>query len=186
MKIIAIGRKRTVLATAGLLALVLAVAGLTLAWMGQPQCQLGGTYFGSTIGLSYSALYIPLDPAGKKAAIRLNVLSWGPDIAGLIAEYGGDGASDTLGEAAMISPDTFKWILVTYGMKLGNPPVKCMIFCKTGIGTFAGPDLINTKYTMAVFPATADADGDGLPDPDVTPDMTFQDLTGYIKRVPLR
>ncbi len=72
MKITAIRRKRTVLATAGLLVAVLAVAGMSLAWMGQPRAQLGGAFIGSSAGLELTVVYSPLDPAGQKAAIRAN------------------------------------------------------------------------------------------------------------------
>jgi len=185
MKLITIQKKRTVLAMAGFLALVLAVAGLSLAWMGQPQYQLGGGYVGAGAGLTYNALYIPLDPLGHKAAIRLNFPSYDANMAALAAMFGADGASDSVGEGEMISRDTFKWTLVTYGVKQGNPPEIRMIYVSQGTGTFAGANAINGTYTMAVYAAAADADGDGFPDPGQAPAMTFPDLTTSLKRVPL-
>jgi hypothetical protein len=185
MKIIPILRKRTVLATAGFMALVLAVAGLSLAWMGQPQRQLGGSYIGSGSGLFYNALYTPLDPAGQKAAIRLNFLSWDASMAGLVAAVGADGASDGVGEAEMISRDKFKWSLVTYIVKQGNPPVICLIFVSVGTGTFTGKDSFTVNYGGSTYLASADADGDGFPDPGATPIITSTDQTGSVKRVPL-
>lgn len=185
MKIIAIQRKRTVLATAGLLALVLAVAGLSVAWSDHHQYQLGGGWIGSASGLFYNAHYIPLDCEGQKAAIRLSFPSWGSDMAGLLAAYGGDSASDAVGEAQMISHDTWKWTTVTYGLKQGNPPEICLIFVSTGTGTFTGVNSFNVKYTMAIYLASADANKDGFPDSGATPLMTIPALTGSAKRVPL-
>ena len=185
MKIIPIQRTRSVLASTGLLTLVVAAAGLSVAWSGHRHYQLGGGYIGSGAGLVYNALYIPLDPTGKQAALRLQFPSWGPDMAQLVAAFGADAASDGVGEAEMISPNAFKWSLVTYGVKQGNPPTIQMILVSRGTGTFASADTLNVKYTMAVYAATADADGDGFPDTGQTPAMTFPDLTGTAKRVPL-
>jgi hypothetical protein len=185
MRVIAVRRKRTVLASAGLLALVLAVAGVSLAWTGHHHYRLGGGWIGSGSGLVYNALYIPLDPAGQKAAIRLSFPSYSAYWAAGAAALGADAASDGVGEAAMTSHDTFKWTSVGYFLKQGNPPEIRAISVGTGTATFTGVDSFNVKWDTALYAPTADADGDGFPDPGATPLMTATDLTGSAKRVPL-
>ena len=185
MKIIPIQRKRTVLATAGLLALVLAVAGLSLAWTGHHHYRFGGAWLGSGGGVMFNDVQIPLDPEGQTAALRVNTISYGVDTAGLLAISGADAVSDAVGEGAMISHNTGKWILVGYGLKQGNPPEIRQIWVYTGTGTFVAVDRFNLKYTLAVYPAAADANGDGFPDPGATPLVTIPDLTASVKRVPL-
>jgi len=186
MKIIAIGRKRIVLATAGLLALVLAVAGLSLAWAGHQHYQLGGGWIGSGGGMVWNCVQVPLDPEGKKAAIQVHTVSYGADMAGLLAAFGADSLSAThVGEAEMISGDTGKWTLVAYGVKQGNPPELRLINVMTGTATFTGVDRYNMKFTMAVYPAAADDDKDGFPDPGTTPAVTLTNLTASVKRVPV-
>ncbi len=177
--------RRTALATAGLLALVLAVAGVSVAWTGHHHYRLGGAFTGSGAGLGWNGLYIPLNPEGQKAAIRINMLTWDSNMAALAAAFGADTASDSVGEAEMMSHDAWKWTLVSYALKQGNPPVKCLIFVSYGTGKYIGVDSFNVEYTMDVYPAAPDANGDGLPDPGATALMTFPNLTGSAKRVPL-
>ena len=185
MKIIPILRKRTVLATAGFLALVLAAAGLSLAWMGQPQCQLGGGWIGGGGGSVWNALYIPLDPAGQKAALRVNEISYGADTAGFLTAFGADALTEYVGEAQMISRNTWKWSMVCYGVKQGNPPEIRGIAVYTGTGTFTGVNSYDVNGSNAIYLPTADADGDGLPDPGATPVVTGPPSGGSAKRVPL-
>ena len=184
MKITAIRKKRTVLATAGLLMAVLAAAGLSLAWTGHHHYRMGGGWIGAGGGMVWSCVQVPLDSEGEKAALQIHTVSYGADMAGLLAAFGADSLSDTVGEAAMISGDTGKWTAVCYGVKQGNPTELRLINIMTGTATFTGVDRYNIKFTMAVYPAAADANGDGFPDPGATP-LVIPNQTASVKRVPL-
>jgi hypothetical protein len=176
-----------------LIAAVLAAAGLSLAWMGQPHYQLGGGWIGSGGGMIWTCFQMPLDPAGRTAAVRVNPVAYGADIAGLLAMFGADSSeNECTGEAEMTSRDTAKWAFVEYGRKGGNPPQICMILVYTGTLKYGGPDRFDVEYTLDVYPGpanilglpNADADGDGFPDPDVAPVMSFPG-GGTAKRVPV-
>jgi hypothetical protein len=147
--------------------------------------QLGGGWIGSGSGLEYSALYVPLDPSGQKAALRLQFVGWGADFAALMAAFGADAGTDGIGEAAMISPDTFKWTTVNYNIKQGNPPVKVLILVAEGTGKYSGLNRFDVNYDTSIYLAAADADGDGFPDAGATPLMTITNMTGSLKRVPV-
>ena len=78
-----------------LLAAVLpAAGGVSLAWTGHHHYRLGGGWVGSGAGSEFSVLYIPLDPAGQKAALRVNTITYGADTAGLVAAFGADAITD--------------------------------------------------------------------------------------------
>ena len=147
------------------------------------QMKLGGTFIGSGGGLLWSALQVPLDPAGRTAAIRINNISYGTDLAGLLAAFGADTLTEDIGQGEMISRDTFKWRFVGYGTKQGNPPLIQLIVVVTGTGTFNGPDSFVVNYTIDFYLPTADADGDGLPDPGTTPVLSIPLGSGTAKRV---
>jgi len=175
-----------------MVAAVLVAAGLSLAWMGQPQHQLGGGWIGSGGGMIWSCFQTPLDPAGRTAAVRVNPLSYGADIAGLMAMFGADTSTECTGQAEMTGRNTGKWAFVEYGVKQGNPPQICSIFVYTGTLKYTGPDSFDVDYTLDVYPGpanilglpNADADGDGFPDPGVEPVISFPGA-GIAKRVPL-
>ena len=171
---------------------VLVATGLSVAWMGQPQYQLGGGWIGSGGGMIWSCFQTPLDPAGRTAAVRVNVLTYGADMAGLNAMFGADTATECTGQAEMISRNTGKWAFVAYGTKQGNPPQICLIEVYTGTLKYTGPDSFVVDFTCQVYPGpanilglpNADADGDGFPDPGVAPVTSFPG-GGIAKRVPL-
>ena len=185
MKIIAIRRKRTVLATAGLLVAVLAVAGVSLAWTGHHHYRLGGGWIGSGSGSSWNCLTIPLDPAGQKSTVRVNIISYVTNFAEVLAYSGADTVADYVGEGEMISGDTAKFTMVSYGLKQGNPPEIRQIWVDTGTWKYTGLDSADLNFNLALYPAAADANGDGFPDPGATPFMTITNLTASAKRVPL-
>src|SRR5512137_1799129 len=77
----------------GALATVVALAGLSVAWLGPVHYRLGGGFIGSPVnsgGLYWSAYQAPLDSAGQTAALRVNVYSYSEDAAGLLAYSGAD------------------------------------------------------------------------------------------------
>jgi len=158
-----------------MLAALLVTAGLSLAWNGQRHYRLGGGFIGRPIdsgGMHWSAFQAPLDPAGKTAALRVDVYSYSELAAGLLAYSGADALSDGIGQLAMISNDTAKGSLVFYGMKqgtLGTPREVKQIWLFDGITKFTGPDSYNVDGVMLVYSAEADGDGDGRPDSGALP-----------------
>ncbi len=164
----------------------------TIAWSkeGRGQARLGGDFIGAGGGLLWSASQVPLDPAGRTAAIRVTALSYGADFAGLLAMFGADGVTASTGQAQMISQDTAKWRVVAYGIKQGNPPATCQLQVYVGTLTFTGPDSFTINYALDVYPGpanilglpNADADGDGFPDPGTTPMLSVPG-SGTAKRV---
>ena len=84
----------------------------------------------------------------------------------------------------MISRDTWKWSMVCYAVKQGNPPEIRGISVASGTATFTGVNSYDVNGSNAVYPAAADADGDGFPDPGATPIVTVP-LIHSVKRVPL-
>ena len=168
----------------GMLAVLLAAGGLSLAWMHPKQYQLGGGFIGSGGAGIWNVLQIPLDPAGRTAALRVNSPTYSPQIAGLFAALGATAnGSDAVGEAEMISRDTARYGSVFYGrMEVpGNPQEINSIFVMTGTVKFTGPDTVEVTYTINVYPVNipvtspfygfpnADVNGDGYPDPGAQP-----------------
>ncbi len=147
-----------------------------------PTYQLGGAWIGSGGGIIWNAFQIPLDPAGRTAAIRVNSFTYGADFAGLLATFGADTLSEFTTQAEMISRDTAKYSFVGYGTKQGNPPLINLIFVMRGTLTFTGSASMVVNYTMDAYPAAADEDGDGFPDPGTTPVVSIPG-TGSAKRV---
>lgn len=168
-----------------MLAAVLTATGFSLAWMGPVHYRLGGGWIGASDVGAWNALQVPLDSAGKTEAIRVSLISYTDQTAGLLAFSGANSVSDMTGEGAMTGPDTAKWTLVGYGLAAGNPPVIRQIWVAAGTLKFTGPDTFNNSYTLTVYPAEADADGDGFPDPGATPLVSIPGITGSAKRVPL-
>ena len=130
MKIIAIQRKRTVLATAGLLALVLAAAGLSLAWTGQHHYRLGGSWIGVSSTLTWNCLQIPLEPDGQTAALRVSGVSWTAQFMALLGAFGADTPVEwrCVGEGRMISRDTARYTIIGYPQLAANPGQIAAIF----------------------------------------------------------
>ena len=145
-----------------------------------PQMKLGGAWIGT--GGSWTGFHSPLDPDGRTAAVRINGIA--TDFSALLAAFGADTMSECIGQAQMISRDTFKYSFVGYGTKQGPPPVIRFIYVMWGTGTYHGPDALAINATIDVYPAAADANGDGLPDPGTTPVVSIP-TTRTAKRVPL-
>lgn len=164
--------KKTTMSLAVCTAAAVLIAVTQSAWSNR-QYQLGGGWIGSSgAGGIWNALQIPLDPAGKTAAIRVNTTTYNSGFAGLFAALGANaGASDAVGEAEMISHDTARYGTVFYGREQvpGNPLKINTIFVMTGTLKFTGPDTMMVGYTINVYPVSADADFDGYPDPGAQP-----------------
>ena len=154
------------------LAVLLIAVGSTVGWMNERQYKLGGGFIGSGGAGIWNALQIPLDPAGRTAALRVSSGTLSPQFAGLFAALGATGGgSDNVGEMEMISHDTARFGTVAYAREQvpGNPLQINSIFVMTGTVKFTGPDTIVVTYTINVYPAGADVNGDGYPDPGAQP-----------------
>jgi hypothetical protein len=174
-------RSLIVLALAVLVPLALAAANDS-----QPQYKLGGAFIGhSSTGNLWNSLQIPLDPAGRTAALRVSLATYGPDLAWLLTAFGADTVGESVGEQAMIKSDTAKYRTVGYATARGNPPQVRLIVVMTGMLQFADTDNITVTYTLDCYLPTADADGDGYPDPGAVPVVSVPGMD-YARRVPIR
>jgi len=175
----------------GFLAVLLLAAVGTVAGMNQRHYQLGGAFIGNNgAGNIWSGLNIPLDPAGRSAALRVNLTIYNAEGAGLLAAFGADSLSEFVGEQHMISRDTAKFGTVAYANQQGNPPQRRAIFVMNGTLKFTGPDNYTVDYTIDVYPVNvpglpnADANADGYPDTGTSPVLSIPGLD-HASRVPL-
>jgi hypothetical protein len=169
----------------GFLAVLLIAAGATVAGMKERQYQLGGSFIGNNgAGNIWSGLNIPHDPAGRSAAVRVNLTTYNADTAGLLAAFGADSLSEFVGEEQMTSRDTAKYGTVAYAYEQGNPPQRRAIFVMNGTLTFTGPDSYTVDYAIEVYPASTDADLDGYPDAGAIAVVTIPGVD-HAKRVPI-
>lgn len=177
----------------GLVAALVIATAASIGWMNQRQHQLGGGWIGGGASGIWNALQIPLDPAGKTAALRVKTTTLSDAFAGLFAGLGATALnSDAVGEMEMITKDTARFGTVFYGRAntAANPLQLNSIFVMTGTVKFTDPDSIAVSYTIEVYPASADANADGFPD-EGAPDIEIPGLLpiqglDYAKRVTLR
>jgi len=162
-----------------LFALTIAVAlvgflGFAAASQGVPQYKLGGAFIGNNgAGNTWNALQIPLDPAGRTAALRVNLTNYNARFAGLLAGFGADTVSEFVGEEMMVGRDTAQYRTLAYATAHGNPPQRRAILVMTGTLQFDGPNNFTVSYTLEVYAASADADMDGFPDAGVLPVLSL-------------
>ena len=166
-----------------ILLVALAAGGLSLAWMGKNHYRFGGAWVGGHPGFMWNCLQIPTDPAGQTEAIRVDPLMWGTDVAGLLGAFGADQLTGAVGEGKMISPDTGTWTLLAYAQATGNPPTTTAAVLYSGSWKFTSQDTAVIKYTLAVYPVSADG---YFPDLSATPwYVSPEPITDTVKRVPL-
>ena len=170
----------------GFLAVLLLAAVATLAGMNQRQYQLGGSFVGGVQGIQWSAVYAPLDPAGRTATLQIQFPAYPAAIqAGLLAPFGADTLSLAVGEAAMTDRDTAKFTWVAYAVTDAHPPVIKAIWVVNGTWDITGPDSAMTTETVRIYLPDADANHDGLPDSGATPLAEVPFPPGLNVRVPL-
>jgi len=170
----------------GFLAVLLIAAGATVAWNNEIQYKLGGAWVGGVQGIQWSAIYAPSDPAGRTATIQVQFPAFPAAIqAGLLAPFGADTLSVAVGEAAMTDRDTAKFTWVAYAVTDAHPPVIMAIFVVNGTMDFTGPDSAMTTETVRIYLPSADANHDGLPDPNAIPAATVPFPPGLNVRVPI-
>jgi hypothetical protein len=172
-----------------LTALVIGAAA-SIGWMNQRQYQLGGGWIGNNgAGNIWNALQIPLDPAGRTAALRIHLPIYNTEFAGLLTALGADSISDAVGEVKMVGRNTANYRAVLYLRAQGNPPALRAIAVQDGTVTYTGPDNLEVAYTIDVYSVNvpglpnADADADGFPNPGSVPIISIPGLD-TAKRVP--
>lgn len=170
-----------------LLAATLPFAGASLALGGSQSAdkgvyRLGGSWIGTdNTGFAFTHLQVPLDPAGKTAAIHLYPLTWSQAMAEAFAALGGDGGSDWVGHVNMIDRDTANGTVLGYLTHSGNPQVVILIFVVSGIFRFTDRDTILCDYTTSYYPPSSDY----LPHGDPFPPGPMPGATITLKRVPV-
>jgi hypothetical protein len=147
--------------------------------------QLGGSWIGKGDGTVWTSVQTPLEPQGKAVALRVKFATYSPEFAGLLSAFGADTLSDFIGHGGLVNRNTSQFTLVGYAQAQGNPPQICAILVGFGTFQFTDQDHAVLQYTIAVYPAAADADGDGLPDAGTTPAVTLPNITDTAQRAPM-
>ena len=103
----------------------------------------------------------------------------------LAGNFDADSFSDFVGEARMIDRTTARWTSVGYGLARSQPnqaPVKKIILVIFGTWTFTDSAHAILQYRVGIYLATADTNGDGLPEKDP---IGGEDVTDTAQRVPI-
>jgi hypothetical protein len=184
-----LSKKNLSILTVGVtLAVLLAITQTGVSNQGQGRYRLGGAWVGHAAALgSWTAIQTPINPQGTEAALRVNFTSYGADLANLAAAFGADSWSDLVGQEVMINRDTARWTVVGYAQAKGPNNVLQIRAIMVAFGTlqFIDPDHDVIHTTLTVYPAAADADGDGMPDPGAVPVITIPGITETGQRVPI-
>ncbi len=172
----------------GLAGVALVAGTLCVTGFGQKYYRLGGAWVGGNPTYTWSCLFAPSDPLGQTAAARPILSYFNSQFAGLLASFGADSLSVATGEAKMVSPDTAAWTLISYMQATphqpGEPLQNKAIIVSHGTWKFVSDNTAVLNYTLDIYPASADADGDGFPDPGVPPALSLPTLDNA-RRVPI-
>ena len=177
--------KKLGIAMAGI---AIVVGTLFLTGFGQKNYRLGGGWVGGNPTYTWSVLFAPSDPTGQTAAARPILKYFNNQFAGLLAAFGADNLSDATGEAKMVSLDTAQWTLISYMQVTPHQPGDLLqnmaIVVSHGTWKFTSDNTAVLNYTLDIYPPSADADGDGFPDPGTTPVLSVPTIDNA-KRVPI-
>jgi hypothetical protein len=94
--------------------------------------------------------------------------------------------SPLVGQVNLTGPDTSEFSAVMYGMKKAFPfnKVVCIIV-NSGESKLLGPGKIQNANHLVFYAPTADADGDGLPDPGAVPALCLPASVSVETQVPI-
>ena len=109
-------------------------------------------------GIVSLVTFAPSDPSGRSCAWR-NQMVWPP---ALLASFELDAVTDEIGETFLTGNDTAAYTAIWYGLAGGNIALICLDNASL---TFDTATQITIEHTVDVYPAAADADNDGYPDP---------------------
>jgi hypothetical protein len=173
-----------------LLFAIATIVAATVAWSNgrEHHLRLEGAWVGNLPGLTqFSYTMTPLDPEARSAALKLQYFGWGPDLAALLGQFGGQTYSEAVGEVQIIGKNLGKYTMVYYYLTQANPPEVKAIVVQSGFWRFTGPMSAETfNTTHAIYLPTTDADADGLPDAGATPAFVLPDPTPHAHhRVPI-
>ncbi len=139
--------------------------------------KLEGAWIAKSTNTPLQGSYVltPSDPSGQRATISglIQVRIPAPVLfPGLFGDSKISG--DFVGEAMMTGPDTGNYTIIGYGRKPLDPPTPfqeqvVLIWVDSGRIDFTGPGKMQVTHRVAYYLPTADADGDGLPDPGQPP-----------------
>ena len=143
----------------------------------QPWSRLEGTWLRTSLDENGDpaarSIYVmsPKGPFAREAAVRLTFINPNPLV---VQGLGGPNGyvTDAIGEAVMTGPSTFKATAYTYIMAPQDFPLRAKvvaILVGTTTSRFVNEDLIEGEGTGLLYPASADADGDLIPDPGSVP-----------------
>ena len=173
----------------GLLLAVVTAAG-TIAWTGtEPQSyKLEGAWVAKVPGTPIMWNYaLSPDPSGRSAAMFGEIqVPIGPSIIvpGLFPDL--EYYSTMVGEIKMTGPDTCEFSSVWYGMKKGFPFNQVVfIGMNNGQARFIEPGRALGTNHLAFYAPSADADGDGLPDPGQAPVLCLPPSVSIGTRLPM-
>jgi hypothetical protein len=150
--------------------------------------KLGGSWIGRVPGTPVMWSYtLTPDPSGRKAAMSGMVeIPVGPSVIvpGLFPDL--EYYSPLVGQVEVTGPTTTEFTAIMYGMKKGFPfnKVVCIIV-NSGQSKFMGPGKFQNSNHMAYYAPSADADGDGLPDPGAVPALCLPASTSVETQVPV-
>jgi hypothetical protein len=157
---------------------LLAVAPLDAAPNGSGAMKLEGAWIAKVPGTPAQWSYVVSpDPSGRRASLH------GSIEVGFGNPLGSDYNSPLLGQAAMTGPDTVKFYSMWYGISRTTGIV--YIGVDTGEVQYLSTGEAIGTHNMAFYLPSADADGDGLPDPGATPVFVRPPLTTLETRLPI-
>ncbi len=157
-------------------------------WSESKSYKLEGAWIGKVPGYPIMWSYaVSPDPSGRTASmsgsvqvpLQPSLLKPGvfPDL-----EY----ISPMVGSVRMTGPNTFEATAVWYGMKKGFPFNQVVfIGLNNAQAVFLDSGQMIMTNNLAFYDPTADADGDGLPDPGATPALALPPATTVETRLPL-